>query len=132
MSIFETATRNAYRFPSIKGALTTEDLWSLPLTSKTGFDLDSVARAVNEALQSASTTSFVSTEADPRKGVLENQLEILKHIIAIRLAENAALRNEAARKAEKARLLDILAAKEDDALLGLSTEALRDKINALD
>jgi hypothetical protein len=112
--------------------LTTEDLWSLPLTSKAGFDLDSVAKAVNEALQSASTTSFVSTEADPRKGILETQLEIVKHIIAVRLEENAAARNESARKAEKAKLLDILATKEDAALAGLTPEELRDKINALD
>jgi hypothetical protein len=132
VNIFETATRNAYRFPSIKGQLTTEDLWSLPLTSKAGFDLDSVAKAVNEALQSASTTSFVSTEADPRKGILETQLEIVKHIIAVRLEENAAARNESARKAEKAKLLDILATKEDAALAGLTPEELRDKINALD
>lgn len=132
MNIFETATRNAYRFPSNRGQLTTEDLWSLPLTSKSGFDLDNVAKAVNEALQAASTTSFVSTEADPRKGVLETQLEIVKHIIAIRLEENAAARTQAARKAEKEKLLDILASKEDGALLELSAEELREKINALD
>lgn len=131
MNIFETATRNAYRFPSIKGALTAEDLWSLPLTSKAGFDLDSVAKAVNDDLQKASTTSFVSTETDPRKGTLETQLEIVKHIIAVRLEENAAARNESARRAEKARLLEILAAKEDDALSGLSEEELRERINAL-
>ncbi len=131
MSIFETATRNAYRFPSNRGQLTTEDLWSLPLTSKTRFDLDNVAKAVNEALQAASTTSFVSTEADPRKGELENQLEIVKHIIAVRLEENAALRNEAARKAEKAKLLDILATRQDDALHGLTQDELLAKIDAL-
>lgn len=131
MNIFETATRNAYRFPSTRGLLATEDLWSLPLTSKAGFDLDNVAKAVNDALQAASTTSFVSTEADPRKGTLETQLEIVKHIIAVRLEENAAARSEASRKAEKAKLLDILATKEDGELLGLSADELRAKIDAL-
>lgn len=131
MNIFETATREAFRFPSTKGMLATEDLWDLPLTSKSGCDLDNVAKAVHEELQAASTTSFVSTDADPRKGKLETKLEIVKHIIAIRIAENAAARTQAERKAEKAKLLEILAAKETGELAGLSREELQARIDAL-
>ncbi|GLY32029.1 hypothetical protein [Kineosporia sp. NBRC 101731] len=131
MSIFETATRNAFRFDSNRGLISTEDLWDLPLASKAGFDLDSVAKAVNDELQSASQTSFVQTEADPRKGELETKLEIVKHIIAVKIAENEAKRNRAARAAEKERLLGILAAKRDDELQGLSAEELQARIAAL-
>ena len=46
MSIFEQASRLKLRFASVKGELTIEHLWGLPLQSKTSFDLDTVAKAV--------------------------------------------------------------------------------------
>lgn len=131
MDMFETASRQAFRFPSNRGALTTEDLWALPLTSASGFSLDDVARAVNEQVELASSTSFVQEEANTTKDEWVTKLEIVKHVIAVRLQERKDARDASAKKAEKARLLEILAAKRDSALTELSEADLQARIEAL-
>lgn len=131
MNIFEHATRNAFRFPSIKGLISTEDLWDLPLQSKTGFDLDSVAKAVNAELKSTAEESFVTTTPTPRSKELEIKLEIVKHVIGVKLAENEAARTAAARKVEREKLTAILAGKQEAELQGLSKEELQARIDAL-
>jgi hypothetical protein len=131
MNIFEQASRQKARFASIKGEITTEQLWDLPLQSKSGFDLDTVAKNVNAELKGVTEESFVATTSNPAKATLELKLEIVKHVIAVRLAENEAQRSAAAKAAEKQRLLDILAKKEDQALEGLTPEQIRERINQL-
>jgi hypothetical protein len=46
-NLFERATRLKLRFSTNKNEITVEDLWELPLQSKTGFDLDNVAKRAN-------------------------------------------------------------------------------------
>jgi hypothetical protein len=131
MNIFETASRNAFRFPSNHGLITTEDLWDLPLTATNGFSLDSVARVCNERLEATSTVSFVQEEASPATDEWATKLEIVKHIIAIRLQERKDARDASAKKARKERLLEILAAKQDESLQSLSEEEIKAQIDAL-
>ena len=50
---------------------------------------------------------------NPPKAVHELGLEIVKHIIALKIAEHEAKRNKEARAAERARLVDALANKQD-------------------
>lgn len=130
--LFEYATRKALRFPSVVGLLTTEDVWKLPLQSRNGADLDTVAKAVNQKLKDVITESFVSTGANPAKTGLEIQLEIVKHIISVKLAENEEVRNRRAKKAEKEKLLAILDSKQDEELQSLSKDELVARIGALD
>ncbi|MFW9602789.1 MAG: hypothetical protein ACMV1B_10780, partial [Prevotella sp.] len=61
MNLFEIATREKFRFASIKGELSVEQLWDVSLTSKTGFDLDTIARTVNQESKETDTESFVQT-----------------------------------------------------------------------
>ena len=69
--VYKFAAQNQLRFESIRGDLTVEQLFQLPLRSKGGFDLDSVAKAVNAELRGASEESFVEdTSAGPREGLL--------------------------------------------------------------
>ncbi|OOV05788.1 hypothetical protein [Rhodoferax fermentans] len=132
MNIFEQASINKLRFSTNKGDLTTEQLWDLPLTSKTSFDLDTIAKSVNDELRGATEESFVATSTNPAKPSLELKLEILKHIIAIKLAQNDARRLAAQRAEERRKLLDILSKKEDAALESLKPEELRARLAALD
>lgn len=132
MNIFEQASVNKTRFASNKGDLTTEQLWDLPLTSKSGFDLDALAKAVNAELKATAEESFVATSTNPAKAVLEHKLEILKHIIAVRLAQNEALRLAAQRTIERRKLLDILGQKEDQALAALTPEEIRERLAKLE
>ena len=131
MTIFEKATREKFRYPSAKGQLTTEQLWELPLTAKSGFSLDDVAKAVNAELKAVATESFVATEANPAKATLETKLEVVKHVIAVRLAEDQAAKAAAAKKLEKEKLLAVLGRKQDAVLENLTEAELLARINNL-
>lgn len=131
MNIFEQASRQKLRFSTNKGDLTVEQLWDLPLQSKTQFDLDTVAKNVNYVLKSATEESFVNTTTNPAKTRLELMMGIVKHIIAARLAENEAVRDAMARKNEREKLLGILADKQDEALKSLTPEQIKERLAAL-
>lgn len=130
MSIFEQASRLKLRFASVKGALTIEHLWDLPLQSKTSFDLDTVAKAVARDLKAVTEESFV-VETSPANTVLILKLDVVKHIIAVRLAENAAATNRSARSAERQKLLGILADKQDESLKNLTPEQIQKRLDEL-
>ncbi|MBB2946582.1 hypothetical protein FB565_006350 [Actinoplanes lutulentus] len=131
MTIFEKATREKFRYPSTKGLLTTEQLWELPLTAKSGFSLDDVAKTVNAELKAIDTESFVATETNAAKATLETKLEVVKHVIAIRLAEDQAAKAAAAKKLEKEKLLAVLGRKQDAVLENLTEAELLARINNL-
>lgn len=129
--LFERATREAFRFQSDRGELTTEQLWGLPLQHKTGFDLDHVARAVNADLKGVSEESFVSTANSEQIDFHQARLDVVKHVIAVKLAEKAAAETRAANAAKKQKLLEILGQKEDAELAGKSVDELKAEIAAL-
>lgn len=131
MNIFEQASKKKLRFNSVRGDLTTEQLWDIPLQSKTGFDLDTIAKEVNRGIKASSEESFVSTKASPVKAGLELQLEILKHIIAYKLeaAEKAAKQVENA--ARRTKLLEALENKQNSELANMSAEDILKELEKL-
>ena len=131
MNIFEQATRQAYRYPSVRGPLDTESLWHLPLTHKSGCDLDSVAKAVNSELKAVTEESFVATTNNAAKTHLETKLEIVKHIIAVKLAEAEAAATAAKRTQERTKLLEALDRANGKALENLTPEEIQARIDAL-
>lgn len=137
MNIFELATRQKLRFASAKGDLTTEQLWDLPLqntspTRDVKVDLDTLARSINHELKAQAEESFVSTKANPLKAQLELKLEIVKHIIADKLAAAEKAKKASDNRAERERLLDVLKRKQDQELENLSPEEIQKRLDALD
>lgn len=131
-TLFLQATRHKYRFPSVKGELSVEQLWDVPLRSKDDFNLDKVARGVSRELESATEESFVETaKANPAKKVLETKLGIVKQIIAIRLDDEETAKTRADNKLEREKLLKILAEKKEGKLSELSEKELQKRIDAL-
>ena len=131
MSIFEQASIQKVRFPSVRGELTTEQLWDLPLQSKNQFDLDTVAKEVNASLKAVTEESFVNTTTSPAKSKYELMLELVKHVIAFKLKANEEARNKAANTAKKDKLIAILGEKQDEALKALTPEELAKQISEL-
>lgn len=129
--IFETATRTKLRVSTQKGDLSMEQLWDLPLTSAKGVSLDSIGQTVQRELRELSEDSLVETKPSPRKAVLSLSLNGIKHIIAVKQAENAAARDAAARATEKARLLEALDAKQNEALTDLTEDQIKAKLAEL-
>lgn len=122
--IFEIASRKAYRFPSVKGDITVEQLWQLPLTSTTGFALNNVAIDVNKQLKTFAEESFVNVKNTPGKVDTETKLEIVKHIIGVKEAEAAERLQEANNKVREEQLKEALEQHDKDALKNMSREQL--------
>jgi hypothetical protein len=132
INLFEYATRNKLRFPSGRGELTTEQLWDVPLRSRDDFNLNSIAKAASKAWKEASEESFVETTKTPEHTRRETTLEIVKYVIEVKLADEAADKKRAENKLEKERLLKILAEKQAGVLSELSEKELQARIAALE
>jgi hypothetical protein len=125
MSIFEKASKAKLRFSTSRGQLSTEDLWDLSLES-----LDSIAVAIDKALETAGKKSFIG-KRDTTNTTLELQLEILKHIIEVKLAEKDAKAKRVERNAQLAQLKELAASKSNEALQGKSLEEINKMIAEL-
>lgn len=130
-NIFEKATRCKLRIESPKGQLTVEQLWDLPLTSAKGASLDGVGQIVQRELRELREDSLVETKPSPRKAVLSLSLELIKHVIAVRQAENAAARDAALVADERKKLLGALEAKQGEKLSGMSEEDIQARLAEL-
>ena len=127
--MFEKASRLKLRFDTSRGQVSVEDLWRMPLANSEGFCLDTVAIEVNGQLKQKgeSFVAPVSTE----DSVLNLKLDILKHIIAVKLKEIQEKEDALAKKQKKEYLLSILKEKQNEALKSMSMEDLEKELNAL-
>lgn len=130
--ILVMALRTHMRFPSTKGNVTLEQLWDVPLRSKTGFDLDSIAKNINRDLKQVEEESFVETSENRKQTELSAALDIVKFVITTKLDEEKAAKSAAERRRERQKLLQILAEKQDGALSELSIEDLKKRIESLE
>lgn len=131
MNIFEEAVKQKLRFSTPKGNLAVEDLFDLPLSSTTGkTNLDDIARGLHLALKNETEVSFVEPRSR-KASVLDLQFEVVKSVIASKMAENAAenLRRKNSEKRQK--IMELIAAKEDEAVKGLPLEELQKMLDSL-
>jgi restriction endonuclease S subunit len=123
-NIFEYAVRNKVRFP-FKGMISVEDLWDLSLTS-----LDSIYKTLNKQIKQSEEESLLTTKTSVDTE-LEIQITIVKYIVSVKLEEQAAREKAAAKKAQKQKIMSIIATKEDEALQNSSVDDLRKMLDEL-
>ena len=123
--MFKKATRLKLRFETSRGVLTTEDLWDLPLQ-----ELNTIAKSLNKTLKSIEEEDFLE-EINNEDKITKMQFDIVKHILDTKKDESNAMKDAAAKKIEKEKLLAILAKKQDSCLENLSEAELKKKINKL-
>lgn len=124
-NIFEYAVRNKIRFP-YKGLITVEDLFDLSVTN-----LDSIYKTLNKEIKQSEEESLLTTKTNVDTE-LEVQIAIVKHIVSVKLAEQEAREKAAAKKAQKQKIMSIIATKEDEALKNSSVDDLRKMLDELD
>lgn len=129
--VFISASRNKFRFPSVRGDLNVEQLWDLPLMSKNGFNLNAVAVTVNAELKSLAEESFVEVSSNPRRKELEQMLELVKYVISTRQEEARAATERKAKESLKEQIREAIAAKKSEALSSASLEELEAQYAAL-
>lgn len=128
--MFEKASRLKLRFNTPSGVLTVEDLWDLPMTSKTGkANLDDIARGLHTQLEDEQV-SFVEKPAKKNEGK-QLAFDIVKHVIEVRLAERDAAKLAEDRRKTKQRIADLIAEKRDEELKGKSLEDLEKMLESL-
>lgn len=130
MNLIELAVRNKYRFQTNQGLVTVEDLFDLPLQSAHGASLDAVAIALNKQIKELGEESFVG-ETPVGSQKLNNQLEIVTYVIAIKKEANAKVTEAAAKASQKAKIEELIARKQDSALEEKSLEELQKELASL-
>lgn len=125
-NLFKLAARRKTRFNSSKGLITAEQLYDLKLT-----DLDVVARHINAELKSVTEDSFIQTTPDPRRGQLQDALDLVIEVIADKQADAADSKKRIERAALRQTLTAALARKQDEALSETSIADLQKQLAAL-
>lgn len=128
--IFHYALRNKLRFKVQRGTITTEQLWDLPLNSRTGDSLEAVARDLYAEISSLPATPFTAT-APVTQTHTERRLEVVKAVIADKQKEASARAEAALRAQEIERLRDALAQKKGEALASMSIEEIEARLKEL-
>ena len=131
INLFEYASRYKLRFPSSKGALSVEQLWDAPLRSRDDFNLDAIAREASRALKALTEESFVDKGRTRVHEKAEVTFEVVKHVIQVKLEEEAEAEKRANARGEKERLLRIIAGKQEGRLSEMSEKELQEQIDAL-
>ncbi len=124
MNMFEIATRTKMRFP-FKGMISVEDLWDLSVK-----DLDTIFKTLNAQIKKSQEESLLVTKTEEDE-VLSTQIEIVKYIVAVKLAEAEKVKQSKAVKEQKQKIMEILSAKEDEDLHNKSVDELKAMLDNL-
>lgn len=123
--MFEKAARLKLRFNTVKGLLTVEDLWDLPLTK-----LNEIAKGLNKKLKTIEEEDFLE-EVSKEDEQAKLEFDIVIHILNTKKKEKDIQKNMVKKKAEKQKILDIIERKQDSSLEDLSVDELKAKLNEI-
>ena len=124
-TMFETAVRNKMRFP-YKGQISVEDLWDLDVNA-----LDGMFKTLNSRVKVSQEESLLRTRSKESEELMV-QIEIVKYIVSVKLAEAEARKNAEANRAKRQQILGILADKQESDLKNKSPEELQAMLAALE
>ena len=123
-NLFELAVREKYRYP-YRGSISTEDLWDLSVAS-----LDTVFKALNAQAKLSQEESLLQ-QRNKEDEVLDRKIEIVKYIVSVKQAEKLAAQAASEKKAQKQRIMEILASKEDAELQNKTADELRKMLESM-
>ena len=116
--MFEFALKNKVRFP-YKGLVSVEDLFDLSVR-----DLDSIFKTLNAQVKKSQEESLLATKTKEDE-TLAIQIEIVKHIVKTKLDEAETAKQSRELKEKKQKIMEIIAAKQDESLHNASVEELQ-------
>lgn len=115
--MFETAIRTKMRFP-YKGMISVEDLWDLSLR-----ELDSVFKTLNQQVKQTQDESLLSVKSKEAE-TLETQISIVRYIVSVKVFEAEAAKQAKEQREKKQKIMELIAAKKEEALGNKSIEEL--------
>lgn len=116
--LFKVASKKKYRF-NYKGVIRVEDLWDLSVE-----ELDEIYKNLKSQQRNDAEDSLLQTMTKTDK-TLNNKIEIVKVVVADKLAAKERAQKAATQKAQNQRILEIMADKQDAALKEKSVEELQ-------
>lgn len=125
MDMYKEGIKRKLRFPTNRGLVNIEDLNDMSLKQ-----LDASAKIVNKALKTSEEESFIS-EVSKESESARLTLDILKDVIADKLAEKAEAAGRVAKKAEKEKYIAALARKQDEGINSMTEAELKAKLAEL-
>jgi N-acetylmuramic acid 6-phosphate (MurNAc-6-P) etherase len=123
--LFETAVRTKMRFP-FRGLVSVEDLYDLSVEN-----LDTVFKTLNSQVKRVKEESLLDRQTQEDK-VLAMQIEIVKHIVKVKLEEQELRLKAQEQKAKQQKILAVLSSKQDEALQNKSIEELTKMLDELE
>lgn len=130
-NILLLALSSNMRFPTVRGLVSTEDLFSMHLTAANGFSLDDCAKAINAKLKALGEESFVESGDDETRRSLNDHLDVVKFVIDFRQEKNRAEADRRAKRAKRAKLLEALDNRENADLAAMSKEDILKQLEEL-
>ena len=125
--MFEIASRKKIRF-NYKGLASAEDLWDIPLNS-----LNAMYQQLNAQMKQQSEESLLEEEGKPDECIkdLELKINLIKHVVTVRLKERKDRAEILEKRAKKQKLLGIIMKKQDEDFEGMSLEDLNKLVDEL-
>lgn len=123
--MFETALRGKFRFP-FRGLISTEDLYDLSVES-----LDSIFKELNSQVKRVKEESLLGSKSLQDKE-LELKIDIIKHIVSIKLEELERRTKAREIRDQKQKVLEIIATKQNAELENKSIEELTKMLDELE
>ena len=121
--MYKKAAQLGLRYP-FRGLCSTEDLFDLGLE-----ELDAIYKTLKKRQGEAG--EGLLQERTQEDEVLTLRLSIVEDVFETKQAEIEARKAAADRRAQKARIMEIIAAKQDEALAGKSLDELQGMLDAL-
>lgn len=131
MDMYKIAFQKKFRFGTVRGMLTVEDLFDLPLTSKNGVSLQAVAQKINATIKSVDEEDFVGEKSTTADSMQILKLDIVKDVIATRKQINRDLIDAKSKAAQKEKIMSLITEKKDDKLKSLDLEDLEKQLAEL-
>lgn len=124
-NIFEVATRKKFRF-DFRGQQPVEELWTLSVEN-----LDAIFKGLNSQLKQVKEESLLDAKTQ-KDEELEMKIEIVKHIVKVKLTEAKAKEDAQAKREQKQKLLEALDMKNNEDIKSMSKEEILKKLAELD
>ena len=125
--MFEKITRKKVRFESVRGCLSIEDLWDLPLLNAV-VNLDDMAKKLSKALKENEESFVKPKKKDESLELLKLKFKAVKYIIGVKLKEEEAKKEEVQNKVKYNKIVNVIEEKEIDELKGKSAKELKKEL----
>lgn len=117
-NIFKQASKLKLRFQTTKGILSTEQLWDLSLA-----DLDTLAVSLEEAVTKSKSKSFLVKQTTENETV-KLQFDVVLNVLKTKSEELEQIKSAREIKAHNAKILSLIAEKQEEGLKSKSVEDL--------